>query len=148
MGRLCRRIKNFIRDHRNVKISSIKSMKLIYTVGCFMNADIRYGISYEDGKYIAYVKPKLKSSEETRTFTVDEAFVEEIRVFLSDMGVGAWNGFKKVDKRVCDGRNFDFHLETEEGQVRPKTRNCTICCSLATAGTSSIPISASVRSGL
>ncbi|MBQ3081008.1 MAG: hypothetical protein IJC49_00980 [Clostridia bacterium] len=117
MGRLRRKIMGFIRDHRNVRISSIKSMKFRYTVGCFMNADIWYGISFEDGKYVACVKPKLKSSEEARTFAVDEAFVEEIRAFLSDMGVGAWNGFKKVDKRVCDGRDFDLRLETHDGQV-------------------------------
>ena len=60
MWRFVRKLRRWYDGRKKIKITSIKRMNFHYTVGCFMNSDVRYGISLEDGQYTACVKLSLR----------------------------------------------------------------------------------------
>jgi len=98
-----------------VKIGEIETFSLSHRSENTAYGDEHYALRLEDGVYTASVKPLNVPTEETQSFAVDEEFARELEQILIDNGVGKWNGFDKVDKRVLDGRSFSLYITMTDG---------------------------------
>lgn len=111
----------FISDRqRNISIQDITYFSFTYTCGNAINANVEYMLKPEEengkeGKYTVWIKPNGIADEDKKVFTVDGSFVSRLEKFLEDNRVGRWNGFKKVDKNVLDGNQFELNIYLEDG---------------------------------
>ncbi len=87
-----------------------------YVVGWYANGDVSYKLEKKDDAYIAYVKPLGVPNEERQIYTVDEAFVTGLERLITEQRVSKWDGFKRADKRVADGRSFNLYYRNAAGQ--------------------------------
>ena len=101
---------------KKVKIENIKSFSFHYTYGAMKNACVVYTLTNEDKRYTATVKPKGAPKENTLEFEVDGEFAKELEKLLSKNKVGRWNGFKKSNKRVADGKSFSLYITMADGR--------------------------------
>ena len=106
-----------IRRSKGVEIGEIKRMYFSYTTGNMAHSGVVYELDCEDGGCTASVKPDGVPEEESLRFSVDAGFVRRLEVLLRENEVGRWDGFRKSDKRVLDGKHFEMSLTMADGTV-------------------------------
>lgn len=106
-----------VRRSKCVEIGEIERMYFVYTTGNMAHSSVVYELDCEDGVYTASVKPDGVPEEESLHFGVDAGFVRRLEALLRENEVGRWDGFRKSDKRVLDGKHFEMSLTMADGTV-------------------------------
>lgn len=96
-------------------LNNLKLFKFRYIKGWYANGDISFKLEKTDAGYVAYIKPLLVPVEDTQSFAVDQGFAAALADILKNAGVVKWDGFKKADKRVQDGKHFDLYIRDDKG---------------------------------
>lgn len=105
----------FFNRPEDIVVSDIKHMRLHYTKGYAMNADVSYEIDCADGECALTYKPYGISEEDAKQKKLDSDTVKKIEEILTKYEVARWDGFHKNDKNVLDGDSFSFSLTTKDG---------------------------------
>jgi hypothetical protein len=99
---------------KEVKVENMKTLKLFYTRGYYMNADVRYELKCDE-KCMVTFKDIGKNEEEAIHYEISKEKVKQLEEVLKEYHVGKWDGFHKSDKNVLDGDSFSFYAEMEDG---------------------------------
>ncbi len=102
---------------RVMDIKNTKSFYFHYDTGTYMNGYVNYRIDLKDDKYIARFKPDLVPSGEELIKEIDKEYVLKIEEIMTKYKVYTWDGFKKSDSRVLDGRSFSFSYYSTDGKT-------------------------------
>ncbi len=94
----------------------LSEFKFEYTTGNMSYAEVCFKLMLEDGAYKASYKKSGVPDEKAEVFTVDSDFAVRLGALLNSYGVEKWDGFKKSDKRVLDGRSFHIYIRNLKGQ--------------------------------
>ena len=92
----------------------IKSFDFRYSDGYYMNANVKYMLKHEEGKYVASFKPLGVPMEEAESKEVDEHFSKKIQDAIDTFKVKKWDGFQKSNPHVFDGDSFDLSIYFED----------------------------------
>ena len=98
------------------EISKLTDVSYRYVNGSAMNANCSYSVSLLKGRYVAKIHPIDVPEAKTIEIEVDGTVLREIETLFQKYDVGQWNGFKKSDSRVMDGRSFSLYLKMENGE--------------------------------
>ena len=101
---------------KNMEIKELESFAFSYTTGNAMDASVSYELRLDDGVYTAVIKDDGVPLEEADIIETDQAFADRLAAFLHENKVERWNGFKKVNWRVLDGKSFSLALSTKDGK--------------------------------
>ena len=98
----------------DMDVTKIKSFYLTYTNGYAMNSYTRYQLRFDDGKYIAEIKPYGVSEDDLLEIEVDKEVMNKTVEILKKYEVNKWDGFDKTDQGVLDGDSFSLSVSLEE----------------------------------
>lgn len=98
------------------ELKDITDFDFKYSTGNMMYAYVFYKIVMENGVYKAIIKPNQIADENAFEIEIDSGFVAELERFLLLNGVEKWNGFKKSDNRVLDGKDFKMYMRNKQGR--------------------------------
>ncbi|MBR7069767.1 MAG: hypothetical protein IKI30_04905 [Oxalobacter sp.] len=97
------------------EISALSSVSYCYTSGSMAYSNCSYSLRSVKGKYIAKVRPVGVPDEKAVEAEVDETVMREIEAVFKKYEVGQWDGFKKYNRNVMDGRSFSLSLMMKNG---------------------------------
>jgi len=100
----------------NKPVSYIVLLDLTYQYGNYMHAFVHYTVSKDGDGYLARLKLRDKSEEESVEFPVARDTVARMEDMLNSHKVYKWNGFDKADKHVLDGRSFSVKIKSSDGR--------------------------------
>ena len=95
---------------KTVEIGDVVYLSFSYSTGYSMNSRTLYKFDSREGSPVVTIKPFGKADEMAQEYIVDEEFVNRLTTILKENSVGKWNGFKKNDKHVLDGDDFDMYI--------------------------------------
>lgn len=102
--------------HKKIDIKNTKHFSFSYTVGNYMNGSYSYNLELDsNNKYIASYKPDGVSDENKLKKEVSKDDAILLENILKKNNIYLWNGFKKADKNVLDGRSFDLVYSDLDG---------------------------------
>ena len=108
---------SFLGGCRSVPVTEIRTFRFSVTENMSMYGQTVYELEVkDDGTGVITVKPCDVPDEEAVTAAVDADFVRGLEAMLRENGVGGWNGFDRVDKRVLDGRSFSLSVTMAGGK--------------------------------
>ncbi len=96
--------------NKRVTVGEIKFFSLSYSFGCMVNSNASYQLKWQDGGYVASVKPVNEPDENAKSIPVPDAFARGLENILKAHRVDKWNGFQKYDKLICDGKSFTLSV--------------------------------------
>lgn len=103
--------------NKKIEIKNTKSFYFYYSVNNAKNGSYIYKINLEDSKYIAYYKGEGISEEDSIRKEISKEKVLELEQILTKYKVYKWNGFKKSNKKILDGKSFRMNYKTENNSI-------------------------------
>lgn len=107
----------FVLKNKNNKkeINSIKELEYKVNDGRNIYGDIIYNLKCDD-KCILSSKLDGYNDDEFFEVEISNDDYNKILKILRDYNVGSWDGFKKSDKHVLDGKSYTFEVVTKDNQ--------------------------------
>ncbi len=95
-----------------------ESMNFSYSNGgSIANSQEIYDLNKKDGKYIASIKEKYKTSDEIIEVETDINFVYKVLDIINKYNVSSWDGFHENDSNVLDGESFYFSFQAGDNKI-------------------------------
>lgn len=100
----------------NAQMQGIFELTFYYSVGTALHAAVRYALKYDHETYKIIIIPKYVPEEQAFTREVDDGFAEKLLLILKKYHVGSWNGFRRINKKIADGRSFTLNVGFQNGK--------------------------------